>query len=150
MLGPAVRTVPHGKERQLPHRTTRPVHFIRYRVALRADLTRREQGDWKATGRALRTEREYEELRCGKKASLGNFKCDANHWLVFATLWNLGITELSSEELADLFDWFCPCRKDHLLDALKNQRARFSKGRDQSPRVGLVHIHHARRVTCRR
>jgi len=103
------------------------IHFVRYGTPLRADLAKRKQGDWEATRRALQTEWEYEELRCRRKSSLGKFKRDFDHWLMFVILWSLGIEELTPEELADFFDWFCHCGNEHSAEGLKKQRRRLQK-----------------------
>jgi hypothetical protein len=103
------------------------MHFVRYGIPLRADLKKREHGDWKATKRVLRTEWKYEELRCHQKTFSGKFKCDFDHWQMFVVLWSLGIEELTPEELADFFDWFCYCGEEHSAEGLKKQRGRLQK-----------------------
>jgi YD repeat-containing protein len=48
------------------------------------------------------------------------------HSCMFQALRGFGVESLSPEELADVFDWFCPCgREPYDPDALRKQRERF-------------------------
>jgi hypothetical protein len=55
------------------------------------------------------------------------FKGNSRHSELMELGLNLGLDALTDEELADCFDEFCRCGKDHDPDALKKQRARVRK-----------------------
>jgi hypothetical protein len=55
------------------------------------------------------------------------FKGNSRHSEIMELGLNLGLAKLTDEELADCFDEFCRCGKDHDPDALKKQRARVRK-----------------------
>jgi len=100
------------------------LHFERHRVTMKADLDERQKGSWPATQRVLRTANDLERLRCGKK--IYPFKGDLEHSCMFRNLWGFGLEKLTPEELADLFDLYCPCGcEGHDPDSLKKQRNRF-------------------------
>lgn len=101
-------------------------HFQRHRTAMKVDLEKRQQKDWPAGRRILRTLSDLERLRCGQR--IQPFKGDLEHSSMFQTMWGLGLEKLSPEELADVFDWYCPCgSKEHDPEALKKQRNRFKR-----------------------
>ncbi len=108
------------------------LHFERHKIPLKVDLQKRQVRDWNATQRVLRTHRDLEQLRCGK-GPIQRFKGDIEHSNMFETLWGFGLERLTSEELADFFDTYCPCGSEaHDPDALKKQRARFQKALSES------------------
>ena len=55
------------------------------------------------------------------------FKGNSCHSEIMELGLNLGMAKLTDEELADCFDEFCRCGKDHDPDSLKKQRARVRK-----------------------
>lgn len=61
------------------------------------------------------------------RGPLEPFKGNSRHSEIMELGLNLGLTKLTDEELADCFDEFCRCGKDHDPDALKKQRARVRK-----------------------
>lgn len=102
------------------------IHFERHKISLKDDLERRQNKDWNSTSRVLRTINDIEQLRCGKP--IRPFKGNLEHQSMFDSFWGFGVEQLSSEELADFFDWFCPCAcEGHDPDALKKHRARFKR-----------------------
>ena len=61
------------------------------------------------------------------RGSIEPFKGNSRHSEIMELGLNLGLDALTDEELADCFDEFCRCGKDHDQDALKKQRARVRK-----------------------
>jgi hypothetical protein len=61
------------------------------------------------------------------RGSIEPFKGNSGHSEIMELGLNLGLANLTDEELADCFDEFCSCGKDHDPDALKKQRARVRK-----------------------
>jgi hypothetical protein len=61
------------------------------------------------------------------RGSIEPFKGNSRHSELMELGLNLGLDALTDEELADCFDEFCKCGKDHDPDALKKQRARVRK-----------------------
>jgi len=71
----------------------------------------------------LRTITDVEQLRCSKPIQA--FKGNLEHSNMFENFLGFGLERLSPDELADFFDWFCPCGCEvHDADALKKQRVR--------------------------
>jgi len=102
------------------------IHFERNKIPFKDDLERRQEKDWKSTHRVLRTITDMEQLRCGKR--IRPFKGNLEHSNMFENFWGFGLEKLAPEELADFFDWFCPCGcEGHDPDALKKQRSRFRR-----------------------
>ena len=66
-----------------------------------------------------------------RKFNKGGFKApkgDLEHFQMFELGLDLGLDQLTSEELSYCFDALCPCGKEvHDLDSLKKQRQRFRK-----------------------
>ena len=61
------------------------------------------------------------------RGSIEPFKGNSRHSEIMELGLNLGLDGLTDEELADCFDEFCRCGRDHDPDALKKQRARVHK-----------------------
>jgi hypothetical protein len=61
------------------------------------------------------------------RGSIEPFKGNSRHSEIMELGLNLGLGALTDEELADCFDEFCRCGKEHDPDALKKQRARVRK-----------------------
>lgn len=100
------------------------IHFERHKIPLKDDLLKRRRNEWSSTGRVLRTITDLERIRCGKR--ILPFKGNMEHGNMFENFWGFGLEKLSPDELADFFDWFCPCKcEGHDPDALKKHRARF-------------------------
>src|SRR5207248_7339950 len=99
-------------------------HFERHKMPMNTDLEKREAKDWPASHRVLRTADDVERLRCGKH--IRPFKGNQEHWNMFGCFWGFGLENLSPDELADVFDRWCPCGSEgHDPDALKKHRERF-------------------------
>lgn len=91
---------------------------------MKVDLKKRQQKDWPASRKVLRTLSDLERLRCGQR--IRPFKGDLEHSNMFQTMWGFGLEKLNPEELAYFFDWYCPCgSKEHDPEALRKQRNRF-------------------------
>jgi hypothetical protein len=63
------------------------------------------------------------------------FRVDPDHLTLFEIGFDLGLNELSSEELADCFDAVCPCGRSHDADSLKKQRGRLRVAIDRAIRA---------------
>jgi len=102
------------------------LHFERHRVPLKADVAKHRARDRSATHRILRTASDLARLYCGQR--IQPFKSDLEHSGMFENFWGFGLERLTSEELADFFDWYCPCGSEgHDPEALKRQRDRFKR-----------------------
>ncbi len=103
------------------------IHWKRHKRPMKQDVRGMQTRDWEASRRVLRTVGDSEQLRCGK-GPIRPFKGDIEHSTVFETLWGLGLERLTTEELTDFFDKYCPCGTEiHDPESLKKQRARFRK-----------------------
>jgi hypothetical protein len=102
------------------------LHWHRHRVPLKTDMRKIAQKNWEASCRAMRTERDFLQLQCGK-TPIQPFKNDIEHAAMFEIFWDFGMADLTPEELADFFDMYCPDGHNHEPDGLKRQRARFEK-----------------------
>jgi hypothetical protein len=102
------------------------LHFERHRVPLKVDMEKARQRDFDAFRRLLRTAEDITNLHCERPVK--PFKVDLEHSNMFEVLWGFGIENLTPEELADVFDWYCPCGTEgHDPDALRKQRERFKQ-----------------------
>jgi hypothetical protein len=102
------------------------LYWKRFNEPLWIALQKEATGDLVALRRIQRVEEDYERIRFGKgpiKAAKG----DPDHAMLFEIGLDLGLSVLTSEELADCFDAVCPCGKIHDADALKKQRSRKQK-----------------------
>lgn len=54
------------------------------------------------------------------------FKTDETHMFVFFVGNRYGLRELKAEEMADFFDDFCPCRREHDVESLRKQWQRLT------------------------
>lgn len=102
------------------------LHWARHKVPLKQDLERIESRDWEATRRFSRTNLDWERLRCGK-GPIQPFKGDTEHSEMFQGFWGFGIEKLAPEELAEFFDAYCPCGRDHDAKSLANQKRRLAR-----------------------
>ena len=108
------------------------VHFARHKVPLRTDLKGREEKNWSSANRVLRTAADLEQLRCGRR--IRPFKGNPEHWDMFQNFWGFGLEKLTPEEMADVFDLYCPCDcGGHDPDALKKHLGRFKKAIGMKP-----------------
>jgi hypothetical protein len=78
------------------------------------------------------------------RGSIEPFKGNSRHSEIMELGMNLGLDALTDEELADCFDEFCKCGKDHDPDALKKQRARVRK------QLETAHFENLRAIPSRR
>ena len=89
-------------------------------------MEKARQRDFDAFRRLLRTAEDITNLHCERPVK--PFKVDLEHSNMFEVLWGFGIENLTPEELADVFDWYCPCGTEgHDPDALRKQRERFKQ-----------------------
>lgn len=108
------------------------LHWRRHQEPLHRDLTKGQADDLDALRRVNRTMNDY--LGWRRQKTVKAFKIDPDHWTLFEIGFDLGLDELSSEDLADCFDTVCPCGCTHDADALKKQRARFRTAIDRIAR----------------
>ncbi|HUZ46415.1 MAG TPA: hypothetical protein VMW54_07235 [Terriglobia bacterium] len=100
------------------------LHWKRHSKPLQDDLSAGNGKNWEARQRVLRTVSDVEQLRCGQ-GPIKPFKTGIDHSDVFDFVLGFGLEKLTSEELADFFNEYCPCgRNDHDPERLKKQRAR--------------------------
>lgn len=109
------------------------LHWRRHQEPLHRDLAKVQADDLDALRRVNRTTSDY--LGWRRQQPVKSFKIDPDHWTLFEMGFDLGLNELSSEELADCFDTVCPCGCTHDADALKKQRARFRKAINSAARA---------------
>ena len=104
------------------------LHWERHGESLSDTMEADAKGDINAWRRISRTAEDWRRIEF-KKGGIKPFQGNMYHsdlmeiGLSFAS----GIEELTSEELADCFEVYCPCGKTHDADALKKQRARVIK-----------------------
>jgi len=99
--------------------------FKRFRIPLRLALEKESRGDLKAHKQIVRAKDEFWQLGHGLRVA--PFKVNETHSDLIEVGLNLGLGSLTAEELADCFDYLCPCGKEHDADALKKQRGRVKK-----------------------
>jgi len=102
------------------------LYWRRFKEPLWIALQKADAGDLDALRRVHRVHEDHERLRFSQgpiKAAKG----DPDHAVLFEIGLDLGLSSLSKEELADCFDFACPCSKVHDPDALRNQRSRKEK-----------------------
>ena len=106
-------------------------HWRRHQRSLHCDVGARDADDLEAFARLNRTNSDYLQWRRGQPIKA--FKIDPDHWTLLEMGCDLGLDELTSEELADCFDMLCPCGLEfHEGDALKKQRGRVRKSMRQA------------------
>ena len=115
------------------------LHFERHGEALAATVAKADAGDINALHKLQRTQEDAFRAQHGK-GPLKQFQGDAYHRDLFQIGLCFGMEKLTSEELADCFEEYCPCGKIHDADALGKQRRRFirelteiSAGLDRRP-----------------
>jgi hypothetical protein len=103
------------------------LHWERHKTPLVQDVQKMEARNGEAARRVLQTGLEYEALRCEQKRPKP-FKGNLEHSNMFETLYGFGLERLTSEELAEFFDTYCPCETEtHDPDSLRKHRARFER-----------------------
>jgi hypothetical protein len=104
------------------------IYFERYREPLWIACQKSESGGLEALEALRRISRISEEYQ-RHRFNLGGLKPpkgDLEHFQMFEIGFDLGLNELSAEQLADCFDELCPCGNEiHDPDSLKKQRQRF-------------------------
>ncbi len=98
----------------------------RYGQPLTTLLAEEKAGNLEAHNKVSRLRDDLWHLMHGQ-GSIESFKGSSHHSEIMELGLNLGLARLTAEELADCFDEFCKCGKDHDPDALKKQRARVRK-----------------------
>lgn len=99
------------------------LHAERHGEPLTTAITQASKGDLGALRRIHRTEEDIFRLKHGKTMST-NLQGDPFHRDLLSIGLCFGLETLTSEELADCFDEYCPCKKVHDAAALKQQRYR--------------------------
>jgi hypothetical protein len=98
----------------------------RYKQPLSALAAEEKAGNLEAHKKVHRLKDDLWRL-LHKRGLIEPFKGNSRHSELMELGLNLGLDTLTDEELADCFDEFCKCGKDHDPDALKKQRARVRK-----------------------
>lgn len=119
------------------------LHFERHGEALAATVAKADAGDINALHKLQRTQEDAFRVQHGK-GPLKQFQGDAYHRDLFQIGLCFGMEKLTSEELADCFEEYCPCEKIHDADALGKQRRRFIRELSEI-RAGLLRRPSSRR-----
>lgn len=98
----------------------------RFGESLTTLVAEEKAGNLKAHNKVSRLRTDLWQL-AHLKGSIESFKGNSRHSELMELGLNLGLDALTDEELADCFDEFCKCGKDHDPDALKKQRTRVRK-----------------------
>jgi hypothetical protein len=98
----------------------------RFKQPLSALAAEEKAGNLEAHDKVHRLKDDLWRLLHGR-GPIQPFKGNSRHSEIMELGLNLGLDTLTDEELADCFDEFCRCGKDHDPDALKKQRARVRK-----------------------
>jgi hypothetical protein len=114
------------------------LHWRRHGKTHHQDVEAARRDRLDALERLNRTSTDYVRRRRGKRVK--NFKNDPTHWTLLESGIDLGLDELTSEELADCFDEVCPCRSPHDADAMKKQRNRLRKLLEEAKRNGACEL----------
>jgi hypothetical protein len=102
------------------------LYWKRFKEPLWIALQKADAGDLDAFRRVNRVGEDYLRLRSGN-GPIKPAKGDPDHAALIGFGLDMGLSNLTAEELADCFDMVCPCRKSHDADALKKQRSRIQK-----------------------
>jgi hypothetical protein len=104
------------------------LHWERHGESLNRTMEADAGGDIGAWRRISRTAEDWRRVGF-KKGKIKPFQGNPYHsdLLQFGLSFGSGMEKLTAEELADCFDFYCPCGKCHDADALKKQRARVIK-----------------------
>jgi len=100
--------------------------LMRFGKSLRLLVSQAERGEKTATYQIIKLEKELADRRFGEHCP--NFKREQDHYNLLKIGWGLGIRDLSAEELATVFDSFCPCGKSpdgHDGNSLAKRRREF-------------------------
>jgi hypothetical protein len=116
----------HASEHDMNQGLLECLHWMRFREPFSIALHKEQAGDMVALRRIQRAIEDHERLRFGK-GPIKAPKTDLDHDALFVIGLDLGLNELTDEELADCFDAVCPCGKSHDADALDKQRDRKKK-----------------------
>jgi len=98
----------------------------RFGQSLTTLVAEEKVGNFEAHNKVSRLRDDLWQLVYGR-GPIEPFKGNSRHSEIMELGLNLGLAKLTDEELADCFDEFCRCGKDHDPDALKKQRARVRK-----------------------
>jgi len=110
-------------QQEMDLRRLEKLYWDRYREPLWIACQKMEAGDMEAYSRIVRVGEDYQRLRFNK-IGIKPTKGDPEHSFLLLGGLDLGLNELSAEELADCFDALCCCGRIHDPDALKKQRLR--------------------------
>jgi len=102
--------------------------WFKYGRTVERLLREYESGSLRAAKQLHGLSLEYDKWRFGKQdPNKLKFKADLDHFELMIGGLNLGIKELTAEELADCFDELSPCGKQHYPENLRKLRARILK-----------------------
>lgn len=99
------------------------LYWKHYREPLWIALQKVKSGDLQAYRRVMRVGEDYQRHQFNK-GPIKPAKGDPDHSALLEMGLDMGLNELTPEDLADCFDVICPCGKSHDADALKKQRLR--------------------------
>ena len=99
------------------------LHFERHGEALDKTVMQANAGNLDALHKLQRTQEDAFRIQHGR-GPLKKFQGDPYHRDLLQIGLCFGMEKLTSEELADCFEEYCPCGKEHDADALKKQRGR--------------------------
>lgn len=104
------------------------VCWFRYRKNINQLTREYEAGDPKAVRQVNELRLELDLWSIGEiDPNRLRFKTDMDHFTLITGGLDLGLEKLTGEELADFFDEFCPCGKEHTVESLTKLRARIIK-----------------------
>jgi len=112
------------------------LHWGRHRESLQNATEADEQGDVSAWDRIARTARDWRTI-IFKKGAIKPFQGGIYHRDIFefGLSFASGMEKLTGEELAQFFDFYCPCGKEtHDARALQKQLARLVKDLEAAAR----------------
>lgn len=99
------------------------LHFERHGEALQETQIQAAEGDLGAFHKLQRTREDAFRVQHGK-GPIKKFQGDPFHRDLLEIGLCFGMEKLTSEELADCFEEYCPCGRAHDSDSLKKQRRR--------------------------
>jgi hypothetical protein len=111
------------------------LHWERHRESLQNATEADKQGNLSAWDRIARTAKEWRTI-VFKKGTIKPFQGGIYHRDIFqfGLSFASGMEKLTGEELAEFFDFYCPCGKTHDARALQKQLVRLLKDLEAAAR----------------